>query len=48
LPASSVAFGIEGAGFDQAYWNAASGNFKKMLARLRRLNSKDKNTLSQL
>jgi predicted nucleic acid-binding protein len=48
LPASSFAFGIEGAGFDQAYWNDGGGNFEKMLARLRQLDPKNKNTPNQL
>jgi predicted nucleic acid-binding protein len=48
LPASSFAFGIEGAGFDQAYWNDGSRNFEKMLARLRQLDLKNKNALNQL
>lgn len=38
--ASSFAFDIEGAGWDQACWNDGSGNFTKMLARLRELDSK--------
>jgi hypothetical protein len=42
LPASSFAFGIEGAGFDEAYFNDGSGNFEKMLDRLRKLDSCDK------
>lgn len=42
LPASSFAFDIEGAGFDQAYWNDGTGNFQKMLARLQELDAKKK------
>ncbi len=37
LPASSFAWGIEGAGWDQAEWNDGSGNFEKMRDRLRQL-----------
>ncbi len=48
LPASSFAFDIEGAGFDQAYWNDGSGNFEKMLARLRQLDPKNKSTPNQV
>lgn len=40
--ASSFAFGIEGAGFDQACWNDGSGNFEKMLDRLKQLDRKNK------
>lgn len=40
VPASSFAFGIEGAGFDQAYWNDGSGRFQEMLARLQELDGK--------
>jgi len=42
IPASSFALDIEGAGFDQAYWNDGSGNYEKMLARLRDLDEKKK------
>lgn len=35
--ASSFAFGIEGAGFGQAFWNDGTGSFERMLARLRGL-----------
>lgn len=45
--ASSFAFDIEGAGFDQAYWNDRSGNFEKTLARLKELDRKNRN-LNQL
>ena len=34
LNASSFLLDIEGAGFDQAFWNDGSGNFDKMLTRL--------------
>jgi hypothetical protein len=36
-PASSFAFDIKGAGWDQAYWNDGSGKFEKMLCRLQEL-----------
>ena len=39
MPAESFAFGIEGAGWDQAKWNDGSGNFQKMLARLKELDA---------
>jgi predicted nucleic acid-binding protein len=39
LRASSFAFDIEGAGFNQAHWNDGSGNFDKMLSRLQTLES---------
>ncbi len=48
LPASSFAFGIEGAGFDQAYWNDGSGNFEKMLALLQQLDPKNKKGPNQV
>jgi predicted nucleic acid-binding protein len=48
LPASSFAFDIEGAGFDQAYWNDGGGNFQKMLARLRQLEPKNKRAQNQI
>lgn len=41
-PASSFAWGVEGAGWEQAYWNDGSGNFQKMLDRLRELDRKSK------
>jgi predicted nucleic acid-binding protein len=47
LPASSFAFDVEGAGLDQAYWNDGSGNFEKMLSRLRELDGRNRN-LNQL
>jgi predicted nucleic acid-binding protein len=40
LPASSFAFDIEGAGFDQSNWNDGSGRFDRMLARLQQLDPK--------
>jgi predicted nucleic acid-binding protein len=48
LPASSFSFDIEGAGFDQACWNDWSGNFEKMLARLRRLDPRYKSAPNQV
>jgi predicted nucleic acid-binding protein len=42
LHASSFAWGIEGAGWNQAYWNNGTGNFEKMLDRLRQLDDKSK------
>jgi len=47
VPASSFAFDIEGAGFDQACWNDGSGNFERMLARLQELDGK-KNFANQV
>lgn len=41
--ASSFAWGIEGAGWDQACWNDGSNNFEKMRARLCELDSQQKN-----
>jgi predicted nucleic acid-binding protein len=40
LKASSFAFDIEGAGFDQAYWNDGTERFERMLERLRQLDKK--------
>jgi predicted nucleic acid-binding protein len=40
--ASSFAFDIEGAGLDQANWNDGSGNYEKMLDRLRELDGKNR------
>lgn len=40
IPASSMAFGVEGAGWGEAYWNDGSGNFQKMLGRLNELEPK--------
>jgi len=48
LPSASFAFDMEGAGFGQAYWNDGSGNFEKMLARLRELDSSGKNAANQV
>ena len=48
LPAASFAFGIEGAGWKQAYWNDGSGNHEKMLARLRELDPKNRDPLNQI
>jgi Protein of unknown function (DUF3303) len=42
MHASSFLFGVEGAGFDQAYLNDGSGNFDKMLGRLGELDAKNK------
>jgi predicted nucleic acid-binding protein len=47
-PAASFAFGIEGAGFGQAYWNDGNGNYERMLKRLRELDRKSKNPLNQI
>ncbi|HXC13532.1 MAG TPA: hypothetical protein VNV39_11890 [Stellaceae bacterium] len=41
-PASSFAWGIEGAGWNQAYWSNKSGNFQRMIERLRQLDSQNK------
>lgn len=40
VPASSFAFDIEGAGFDQACLNDGDGQFQRMLTRLRELDRK--------
>lgn len=45
---SSFAFDIEGAGFDEACWNDASGNYEKMLDRLRELDAKRKDQRGQM
>lgn len=37
--AASFAFDIEGAGFDEAYFNDGSGNYERMLDRLRELDA---------
>lgn len=47
-PASSFAFDIEGAGFDQAYWNDGSGTIERMLQRLQELDPSRKSQLNQL
>jgi predicted nucleic acid-binding protein len=39
-PASSFAFDIEGAGFDEAHFNDGTGNYEEMLDRLRELDRK--------
>ena len=41
VPASSFVLDIEGAGLDQACWNDGSGNFDKMLYRLRQLDGRN-------
>jgi putative transcriptional regulator len=41
--ASTFAFDIEGAGFNQACWNDGSGTFELMLARLQQLDGKTSN-----
>ena len=46
--ASSAAWGIEGAGWGQAYWNDGSGKFEKMLQRLQQLDPKSKDPRNQL
>jgi predicted nucleic acid-binding protein len=46
--ASSFAFGIEGAGFDQADWNDGTGQVEKMLARLEMLDQKKDRRANQL
>jgi predicted nucleic acid-binding protein len=40
--ASSFAFDIDGAGFDEACWNDGTGRYQKMLDRLRQLDRKEK------
>jgi predicted nucleic acid-binding protein len=44
---SSFAFGIEGAGLGQAYWNDGTEQFRKMLARLEMLDQKKYRHLNQ-
>lgn len=39
---STLAFDVEGAGLDQACWNDESGNFERMLSRLRELDAGNK------
>jgi predicted nucleic acid-binding protein len=46
--ASSFAFDVEGAGFDQAYWNDGSGASEKMLQRLQELDPRSKDPGNQL
>jgi hypothetical protein len=45
--ASSFAYGIEGAGYGEAYYNDGSGNFQKMRKRLQELDHKKKKPLNQ-
>jgi predicted nucleic acid-binding protein len=45
--ASSFAFDIEGAGFDQAYWNDGSGTVERMLKRLQELDPSSKDPRNQ-
>jgi len=45
--ASSFAFDIDGAGWDQAYWNDGSGTVEQMLRRLQELDPSTKNQLNQ-
>jgi predicted nucleic acid-binding protein len=40
LPASSLAFDAEGAGWDQTFWNDGSGRFEKMLSELQQRDKK--------
>jgi predicted nucleic acid-binding protein len=47
-PAASFAFDIEGAGWGQACWNDGSGNFEKMLSRLRMLDPINKSSHGQV
>jgi hypothetical protein len=46
--ASSFAFDVEGAGFDEACWNDGSGNYERMLDRLRVLDPSGKEPLNQV
>lgn len=46
--ASSLCFDIEGAGFNQATWNDGTGNFQKMLERLKALDKKPKSKAQHL
>jgi predicted nucleic acid-binding protein len=39
MPAESMVWGVEGAGWEQAKWNDGSGTFPKMLARLKELDA---------
>ena len=48
LAASSFAFDIEGAGFDQAIGTTGVAKFEKMLARLRQLDPKNKSAPNQV
>jgi hypothetical protein len=42
VPASSMVWGLAGAGWDQANWNDRSGAFEKMLVRLKELDAQAK------
>jgi predicted nucleic acid-binding protein len=44
---SSFAFDIEGAGWDEACWNDGSGNYERMLKRLKELDPGTKDSLNQ-
>jgi hypothetical protein len=46
--ASSFAFDVEGAGWGEACFNDGSGNFEKMLGRLRELDRTKKSPLGQV
>jgi predicted nucleic acid-binding protein len=49
--AASFAWGIEGAGWDEAYWNDGSGNFQRIFARLAELDfqkKKDRGDLNKM
>jgi len=48
LLASSFAWDIEGAGWDNAEWNDGSGNFEKMLEHLRQLDKKSRKSSRNL
>jgi hypothetical protein len=48
IPASSFAWDIEGAGWDEACWNDGTGQFEEMLTRLRELDLKTKDPLNQV
>jgi predicted nucleic acid-binding protein len=45
--ASSFAWDIEGAGFNQAFFNDGAGTFERMRARLQQLDRKNKKILNQ-
>jgi predicted nucleic acid-binding protein len=45
--ASTFALDIEGAGFDQAYWNDGTGRFEKTLARLEALDRTNNRSANQ-
>ena len=42
VPAASLAFGIEGAGWGQAHWDDGSGNIERMRRRLQQLDGRKK------